>query len=107
METADGNAASIRVRKMVFGHVLGRTPNEQANAAAQIAERLKQDAKIALNAENRQYVTVRECAVMAEADALRTGQLMVTLTRRTVRPEAVSSGEAPLMREVVYHQTMR
>jgi len=103
LETADGNAAAVKIRKQVTGHVLGRTPNEQTDVTVRIAEGLKRDGKISLNEAQKQHVTVQECAAITEADALRSGQLSVTLMRRSARKPAGSSPEdAPLMREVRY-----
>jgi len=102
LESSDGNAAAVKIRKQVTGHVLGRTPNEQAEAVIRIAEELKRSGKIELDAEAKQFVAVQECAAMMEADAMRSGQLSVTLSRRSVRSDGSSSEDAPLMREVRY-----
>lgn len=103
LESADGNAAAVKLRKQLTGHVLGATPNGQTNAVVQIAEALKRSGKIPLDEESKQYVTVQECAAMTESDALRYGQLSVTLMRRTKR-QAVGEDDAPLMREVHFQQ---
>ncbi|THF78029.1 hypothetical protein [Cohnella fermenti] len=102
LETSDGNAASVNVRKQLTGHVLGRTPNEQTEAIVRLAEELKRSGKIELDSEQKRFITVRECAAMVDADALRFGQLAVTLSRRSVRSEEGSEEEAPLMREIHY-----
>ncbi|WP_027092530.1 hypothetical protein [Cohnella thermotolerans] len=107
LETMDGNAAAVKIRKQVTGHVLGRTLNEQTAAVARLAEELKRSGKIALNSEAKQFISIQACAAITEADALRSGQLSVTLMRRSARPTGPSPGDAPLMREVFYHRVSR
>lgn len=102
LETSDGNAAAIKIRKQLTGHVLGRTPNEQTAAVFRLAEGLKRSGKIELDSEAKQFVAVQECAAMTESDALRYGQLSLTLSRRSARSEGGASEEAPPMREVRY-----
>lgn len=105
VESADGNAAAVQIRKQLTGHVLGGTPNEQTNAVVRIAEGLKRSGKLPLDELARQYATVRECAAIVDTDALRFGQLAVTLMRREPRlPGGAES--APLLREVRYDQRL-
>lgn len=99
-ETKVGNAAYGEELRRYVGHVLGRDPAEEANTAARLTSALGAAAKLPLDAAERRYLLVGEAMADLKADAVATGQLSLTLSRKNRR----SSGTAPLMREVAFQQ---
>ncbi|MBB6674514.1 hypothetical protein H7C19_27910 [Cohnella nanjingensis] len=102
VDTAPGNAAAAETRKRFVGHVLGRTDNDREAAVVRVAEQLAAAGKIALNAGERRYMTVRQQAADPSADEWTEGQIGLTLGRRVVRPYE----EEPLMEEVVFRRSI-
>lgn len=96
IEASGMSMAMFEVRKRFVGHVLGRTSNEQTQGALTIAEQLASAIKVPLNVTDRRYMTVRDPRVDLQADAIRGGQIAVTLIRKTNRP----TDEGPIMRQV-------
>jgi len=90
------NRAAFEVRKLMAGHVFGATPNQETEAVLQIVQGLTQAIKIPLDPANKRYMTVAEPRGDYRVDALIRGQILVTLTRVTMRPFE----EAPLMQKV-------
>lgn len=88
--------ATFDVRKLMAGHVLGATPNQETVAMLQIVQGLTQAIKVPLDLANRKYMTVVEPRGDYRMDALTRGQISVTLTRMTMRPFE----EAPLMQKI-------
>ncbi|MEK0312474.1 hypothetical protein [Cohnella sp. 56] len=99
-ETKPASAAFAEETRRYAGHVLGRDPAEQALAVGLLASALGVAYKLPLDAAERRYLRIRQAAAELTADAIADGQLQLTLCRRAVRPSA----EAPLMREVAFHQ---
>ncbi len=83
----------FEVRKSFAGHIVGDTPNRQISGTLSIIQGLASDIKIVLDAVNRRYLTVHEPAADLRTDAITAGQISVTLSRITNRPEL----EAPLI----------
>ena len=92
-------AATFEVRKRFVGHVIGRTPNEQADGVLRIVEQLGSAIKVSLNLADRRYMTVIDQRADLQANAITGGQITVTLYRRTNRP----TEEGPLIMGV--HKT--
>ena len=88
--------ATFEVRKRFVGHIIGRTPNEQADGVLRIVEQLGSAVKIPLNPAERRYLTVIDPRADLQANAITGGQITVTLSRRTNRP----TEEAPLIQKV-------
>ncbi|CAI6069162.1 hypothetical protein [Cohnella sp. JJ-181] len=99
-ETRTGNAAFGETTRRYAGHVLGRDAAEQSDAAALLADELTQAVKLPLDAADRRYLLVRQAAADANVDPLATGQLSLTLSRKSSRPFAT----APPMREISFRQ---
>jgi len=93
---ANARASTVEVRKKAVGHVLGRTPNEQAMTVAALAKQLSAAVKIPLSLPDRRYLTVLSPNVDLTQDAMTEGQIFVTLSRKVER--YIEQG--PLMREV-------
>jgi len=102
VEALPDTRAAFLVRKRIVGHVIGRTPNEQSAAAMFLAERLQRAVKIPLDLADRRYLTVISPRAALSSDAISTGQLAVTLSRRTLRP----SEDVPLMNQIGIQSNM-
>ncbi|MCC3374731.1 hypothetical protein [Cohnella sp. REN36] len=103
VEALLGNAAAAETRKRFVGHVLGRSDGERETGVAALAERLALAGKLALNAGERRYMTVRSQAADPSADEWTEGQVRLTLGRRVLRPHE----EEPLMEEVAFRRSIR
>ncbi|MBU5441211.1 hypothetical protein [Paenibacillus sp. MSJ-34] len=102
-ETRSINRAAYEVRKQFVGHVIGQTQNEQSAALLMVAETLTSAIKIPLNLADRQYMTVMQLRVNSQADALSTGQVTMTLSRKMMR----EFEEAPKMAQVQFDPNIR
>jgi len=88
--------AAFEIHKLMAGHVLGATPNQETVAVLQIVQGLIQAIKVPLDLANKKYMTVVEPRGDYRMDALTRGQISVMLTRVTMRPFE----EAPLMQKI-------
>lgn len=88
--------AAFEVRKLLAGHVIGATPNQEVEGVLKIVQGLTQDIKILLDTAASKYMTVVEPRGDYHINALTRGQITVTLTRTTMRPLE----EAPLITAV-------
>lgn len=95
VECREVNAGVYELRKKFTGHVIGNSPNEQADGIIQIIDRLGQTIKLLID-QMQQFVTVRDPRSNMQANALTDGQITVTLSRKMNR--AVQ--EAPLIQEI-------
>lgn len=102
-ETQEKSRAVYEVRKRIVGHVLGSSPNEQINVALQIVQEMRSAIKLLLDAANKRYMMVASAAADLKANALTAGQISLTLSRLTVRPET----EAPLMAGVHHADNLK
>lgn len=100
VETKTGNAAFGEELRRYAGHVLGRDPAEEADTVARLTSALSAAVKLPLDAAQQRYLLVGEAVADLKADAIATGQLGLTLSRKNRRP----SETAPLMREVAFQQ---
>lgn len=100
IETKTGNAAFGEETRRYAGHVLGRDPAEEADAVARLTSALGAAIKLPLDAAERRYLIAREAVADLKADAVATGQLSLTLSRKNRRPSEM----APLMREIAFQQ---
>ncbi|SFA83393.1 hypothetical protein SAMN05216312_101775 [Cohnella sp. OV330] len=100
VETKTGNAAFGEELRRYSGHVLGRDPAEEADTVARLTSALSAAVKLPLDAAQQRYLLVGEAVADLKADAIATGQLGLTLSRKNRRP----SETAPLMREVAFQQ---
>lgn len=96
MNVTGQGMAIFDVRKKIVGHVLTRTSNEDIAIMTKIIEGLGNAIKIPLNRAERRYMTVSLPQVDFYADAMRTGQILLYLNRKTARPIE----EVPLMAKV-------
>lgn len=99
-ETKMGNSAYGEEMRRYAGHVLGRDAAEEAASAARLTGALRAAVKLPLDAAERRYLLVGETMADLKADAVATGQLSLTLSRKNRR----SAATAPLMREVAFQQ---
>ncbi|WP_131820807.1 hypothetical protein [Desulfotruncus arcticus] len=88
--------AIYKVVRQISGHVLGRTPNDEMQAALLLLGKLEESIKIPLNLEDRTYMTIQNPSCDFKADAISKGQLTFNLFRYTSRPAA----DVPLMMRV-------
>jgi len=100
VETKTGNAAYGEESRRYAGHVLGRDPAEEADTIARLTSALSVAVKLPINSAERRYLLIGETVADLKADAISTGQLSLTLSRKHSRP----SETAPLMREVAFQQ---
>lgn len=94
---------SFRVTKRFAAHVIGTDINEELAGMMRLVESVGNAVKIPLHAAERRFMTVLEAKGNANADAMREGQITITLSMRTARP----TEEAPLMQTVNYKSNMR
>lgn len=91
-----------KVSRQVNGHILGRTPNEEAAAALLLMEKLEASIKIPLNIQEKKYMTRQNPLCDLKAHAILKGQLTFNLFRFTSSPAV----EVPLMMHVYSQGTM-
>lgn len=100
VETKTGNVAFSEETRRYAGHVLGRDSAEEADTTARLTSALGAAVKLPLESAQRRYLHVGEAVADLKADAISTGQLSLTLSRKNRRPSEM----APLMREVAFQQ---
>lgn len=98
IETEAGNRAAYKVTKKLSGHIVTATPNERTLASQYVLEHLQQAIKLPLDIAARRYLTVESPRIDNQADAIRTGQLTLSLSRRLSRLDE----NAPLMEQVTF-----
>lgn len=91
------------VTKKLTIHVLGDTPNRQIQGIMQIVESIGSTYKIPLNLNERRYLTVKNISADHRSDAIRTGQISLTLSRNTSTPIE----DAPLIAAVHIDQKLK
>lgn len=82
----DAGALAFDVKKRVACHIFGRNAVEEANIAAEIAERMGAAYKIPLKPPERLYMTLQTLDATLYTDAMKQGHLRAILSRRTRRP---------------------
>lgn len=88
--------AMYEVSKKLIGHVIGTTPNEQINTIISLMQSLLGAIKVPLDLINKRYLRVVGCQSDLKVDALRNGQLTLSLSRLTNRP----TQDIPVMQKV-------
>jgi hypothetical protein len=96
MEVQQHGRGMFAVRKKFTGHIFGTTPNEQVAGVLKITQELGNAFKLALDLDNKRYLTVIDPMANLKAEALTGGQITVTLSRLTMRPAV----EVPYMAKV-------
>ncbi|TCZ70972.1 hypothetical protein E0485_23070 [Paenibacillus albiflavus] len=103
VESREVGVSVYEVRKKFVGHVLGASPNEQANGVFRIGDMLAQAIKLPLNEQKKQYVTIKDPRTNLQADAVSEGQITVTLSRKLNRVTET----APFMQEIRAQSNLR
>jgi hypothetical protein len=93
IEAKNQSPRTYTVRKVMIGHVLGSTPNQQMAGVLGVLQQLRNDTKLLLDEVNKQYLTVEEVSGDYQADPLNKGQITVILSKLSAR----TAEEAPLM----------
>jgi hypothetical protein len=96
IEAKDKNPRTYLVRKILIGHVLGSTPNQQIAKVSELLQKLRSDTKLVLDETDKQYLTVEEVSGDYQADPINKGQITVIVSKLMVR----IAEEAPLMSAV-------
>lgn len=97
------SSASYRITKRFSVHVLGDAQNPEHTGVHALVEALGSAIKLPFNLAERRYLTVSDPRASVGADAIREGQITVTLSRRVARPQ----DEAPLIRSVNYKSNIK
>lgn len=95
--------ASYRVTKRFTSHVIGNSEHPEHTGVSALIEALGSSIKIPFDPADRRFLTVSDPRAAVAADALREGQITVTLSRRVARP----NDEVPLIRSVNYKSNIR
>ena len=95
-DTENMGRAIYKINRQISGHILGRTPNEEAEATLYLLRRLEECIKIPLNEQRRTYMTLKRPECDLRADPIQKGQLIFNLYRYTGRPK----DEAPIMMHI-------
>lgn len=95
--------AAYRVTKRFTVHVLGNANSPEHSGVHALVEALGSSVKIPFDLADRRYLLVGDSRASVGADAIREGQITVTLSRRVTRPH----DEAPLIRSVNYKSNIR
>jgi hypothetical protein len=95
--------ALYRVTKRFSVHVLGDAQHPEHAGVHALVDALGSSIKIPLDPVDRRFLTVSDPRAAVGADAIREGQITITLSRRTARPYE----EAPLIRSVYYKPNIR
>jgi len=103
VESSEVGVSVYEVRKKFVGHVLGTSPNEQANGVFRVGDALAQVIKLPLNEQMKQYVTIRDPRTNLQADAVSEGQITVTLSKKINR----ATETAPFMQEIRAQSNLR
>jgi hypothetical protein len=95
--------SSYQVTKRFTAHILGNDQLPEHSAVFSLVAALGSAIKIPFDLADRRYLTVTDPKANIGADALREGQITVTLSRMVARPQ----DEAPLMRSVSYKSNIK
>ncbi|WP_374019004.1 hypothetical protein ABU162_04455 [Paenibacillus thiaminolyticus] len=95
--------SSYRVTKRFTVHVLGNEQYPEHVGVASMVEGIGSAIKIPYDLADRRFLTVGETKANVGADAIREGQITVTVSRRVARPNE----EAPLIKSVHYKSNIR
>ncbi|NWL89569.1 hypothetical protein DMN77_18640 [Paenibacillus sp. 79R4] len=95
--------SSYRVTKRFTAHVLGNDQQPEHSAVFTLVGALGSAIKIPFDLADRRYLTVTNPKANIGADALREGQITVTLSRMVARPQE----EVPLIRSVSYKPNIK
>jgi hypothetical protein len=96
VESREVNAAVYEMRKKLVGHIIGNSPNEQADGILRTTEMLGQTIKLPIDQTKQHYATISDPRSNMQANALSDGQITVTLSRKMNR----AAQEAPLIQEI-------
>lgn len=95
--------ASYRVTKRFSVHVLGDAQHPEHAGVHALVDALGSSIKIPFDPAERRFLTVSDSRAAIGSDAIREGQITVTLSRRVARPHE----EAPLIRSVYYKSNIK
>lgn len=98
MDVEECGALGSEVIKNITCHIFGRNAVEELNIAMKLIEDIKTAIKIPLDIKNRWYMTVKNVSGHFYTDALKQGQIKLSLARKVKRPY----DEAPLMMETYF-----
>lgn len=98
MDVEECGALGFEVIKNITCHIFGRNAVEELNIAMKLIEDIKTAIKIPLDIKNRWYMTVKYVSGHFYTDALKQGQIKLSLARKVKRPY----DEAPLMMETYF-----
>lgn len=98
MEAKPLGVGMFRITKRFTAHVLGPDGNQEHYSVLKLIEAIGSVPKIPLNLLDRRYMTVADLKANTEADALKEGQITISLSRKVQR----LTDEGPLMAEVNY-----
>ncbi|MFD0868770.1 hypothetical protein [Paenibacillus residui] len=79
--------ASYTVTKRFTTHVLGNRQHPEHKGVNSLVAQLGSSVKIPFDLTDRRYLTVSDARANVGADAIREGQITVTLSRRIARPQ--------------------
>lgn len=96
IEAKNQSPQTYTVRKIMIGHVLGSTPNQQMAGVLGVLQQLRNDTKLVMDEMTHQYLTIEEVSGDCQADPLNKGQITVILSKLMSR----TTEEAPLMSAV-------
>lgn len=96
IEAISQGPKTYAIRKIIIGHVLGSTPNQQIAGAMAVLQQLSIANKLSLDEENKQYLTIDDISVNYQADPIEKGQITVVLSKLTAKPME----NAPLMNAI-------
>lgn len=87
IDMSSAGGMGIEITKTLMGHVLGETPNHQLLGVSHVMELLTSSIKIPLNVQEKRYMTVRKVRSSMKANAITAGQITLTVSRLTARPQ--------------------
>jgi hypothetical protein len=79
--------SGFKVKKTLFCHVIGVSPNDQIKTAKQIVTEMANSIKLPLDSIAKTYVTIESQKIDYKVDALQRGQITVNLSRNSSRPQ--------------------
>jgi hypothetical protein len=98
MEAKPLGMGMFQLTKQFTAHVLGPDGNQEHYSVLKLIEAIGSVPKIPLDVLDRRYMTVKDPKANTEADAIKEGQITVTLSRKVQK----LTEEGPLMAEVNY-----
>lgn len=98
MEAKPLGVGMFQLTKRFTAHVLGPDGNQEHYSVLRLLEAIGSVPKIPLDVLDRRYMTVADTKANTEADAIKEGQITVTLSRKVQK----LTDEGPLMVEVNY-----